>query len=271
MYAGAIWAFSLLQIINRAYYALHDTMTPLVMSVVNIVLNLVVEMPLLWWLGEAGMAVGTLVSFAMQAVVMLWMLDRRVQGLGLRAMVTARAEDAAGDGADGLNAFVCKEVAALPGGVGSAGVDGTVGDADRARRGGLPRRLQSAGRDDDGPAFAAASPQQPGSPPHCRQRVSVVRSCPCALERGVPASDFGELSSSLSLRAEGSRAAAMSERDKAQRTRYRGETPLYLLLLQYSKIIKNAQRRQVRTVPIHDPTGHPNCTFGGEFNSPSTP
>src|SRR5207248_563246 len=58
-YAGAIWAFSLLQNINRAYYAIHDTVTPLVMAIVNIVINLVVEIPLLWWLGEAGMAVGT--------------------------------------------------------------------------------------------------------------------------------------------------------------------------------------------------------------------
>ena len=79
-YSGAIWAFSLLQILNRAYYAMHDTLTPLLMSVLNIVLNLVVEIPLLWWLGEAGMAVGTLVSFAIQAVLTLWLLDRRVEG-----------------------------------------------------------------------------------------------------------------------------------------------------------------------------------------------
>jgi len=57
------------------------------MSVVNIVLNLVVEIPLLWWLGESAMAVGTLVSFIIQAVVMLIMLDRRIGGLGLRAMI----------------------------------------------------------------------------------------------------------------------------------------------------------------------------------------
>jgi putative peptidoglycan lipid II flippase len=82
-YAGAIWAFSMLQIINRAYYALHDTWTPLAMSAVNLVLNLAVELPLLWWLGEPAMAIGTLVSFTVQALVMLWMLDRRVGGLGL--------------------------------------------------------------------------------------------------------------------------------------------------------------------------------------------
>jgi putative peptidoglycan lipid II flippase len=87
-YATGIWAFSLLQIINRAYYALHDTKTPLVMAIVNILLNLIVELPLVWTgLGEAGMAVGTSVSFAIQAIVMLIMLDRRVGGLELKKML----------------------------------------------------------------------------------------------------------------------------------------------------------------------------------------
>src|SRR5205823_6507589 len=81
-YSAAIWAFSLQQILNRAYYSLHDTVTPLVWAIVNLAINTVVELPLLWTsLGESGMAVGTLVSFAVQAVVMLWMIDRRVGGL----------------------------------------------------------------------------------------------------------------------------------------------------------------------------------------------
>jgi putative peptidoglycan lipid II flippase len=83
LYATAIWAFSLQQIISRAYYAMHDTKTPLVMSIVTIVVNTAVEVPLLWKLGEAGMAAGTTVSFCLQAVVMLFMLDRKVNGLGL--------------------------------------------------------------------------------------------------------------------------------------------------------------------------------------------
>ena len=84
-YATAIWAFSMLQIVNRAYYALHDTKTPLVMSVVNIAINLAVELPLVWvrGIGEAGMAIGTAVSFAVQAVIMLYILDRRIGGLEL--------------------------------------------------------------------------------------------------------------------------------------------------------------------------------------------
>ena len=89
IYAGAIWAFSLLQIINRAYYAVHDMTTPLVMSAVNLAINLAVEVPLLWVMGEAGMAVGTVVSFVLQAGVMVWMLDRKVGGLDLRRTLSA--------------------------------------------------------------------------------------------------------------------------------------------------------------------------------------
>jgi putative peptidoglycan lipid II flippase len=86
LYSAAIWAFSLQQILNRAYYSLHDTTTPLIWGAVNLVINTVVELPLIWTgLGEAGMAAGTLASFAVQAVVMLWMLDRRERGLGLRS------------------------------------------------------------------------------------------------------------------------------------------------------------------------------------------
>ena len=83
VYAAAIWAFSLLQIVSRAYYAMHDTRTPLVMAVVNILINLIVEVPLLWKMGESAMAVGTVASFAVQAVVMLWMLDKKIGGLDL--------------------------------------------------------------------------------------------------------------------------------------------------------------------------------------------
>jgi putative peptidoglycan lipid II flippase len=90
LYAAAIWAFSLQQILNRAYYALHDTTTPLVLGIANLLINVIVEIPLLWTgLAEAGMAAGTLVAFSIQAVVMVWLLDRKSGGLGLAASMPA--------------------------------------------------------------------------------------------------------------------------------------------------------------------------------------
>jgi putative peptidoglycan lipid II flippase len=84
LYSIAIWAFSLQQILNRAYYALHDMTTPLVMAVVTLIVNLIVEVPLVWTgLGEAGMAAGTSASFIVQAVLMLWLLQRKAGSLDL--------------------------------------------------------------------------------------------------------------------------------------------------------------------------------------------
>lgn len=88
-YAAGIWAFSLQQILSRAYYALHDTWTPLVLSIITLALNLIVELPLMWTsLGESGMAAGTTISFSVQAIVMLYMLNRRLGGIELRQSIT---------------------------------------------------------------------------------------------------------------------------------------------------------------------------------------
>jgi putative peptidoglycan lipid II flippase len=91
IYAAAIWAFGLQQILNRAFYALHETRLPLIWAGINLAINLAIELPLIWLLpcgyGEVGMPVGTLASFAIQSLVMLWLLDRRVGGMGLSRSV----------------------------------------------------------------------------------------------------------------------------------------------------------------------------------------
>jgi putative peptidoglycan lipid II flippase len=117
-YAGAIWAFSLLQILNRAYYAIHDTVTPLMLAVINILLNLVVEIPLLWIMGESAMAVGTLVSFIIQAIVMLYMLDRRIGGLGLASLIKPVAKMLLATAIMGLACWGVQHLPGYPAGTG---------------------------------------------------------------------------------------------------------------------------------------------------------
>jgi len=85
IYSTAIWAYSMQQIINRVYYSLQDTRTPLLMAIVNVLLSLAIKLPLLWTpLAESAMAVGTAASFSIQSVIMLLMLKRRGGDFGLR-------------------------------------------------------------------------------------------------------------------------------------------------------------------------------------------
>jgi putative peptidoglycan lipid II flippase len=87
IYSAAIWAFSVQQILNRGYYALHDAKTPLIWTTINLLLNLVIEIPLAFTsLGESAMAVGTLGSFAIQTTFMTALLCRRV-GLDVRPLL----------------------------------------------------------------------------------------------------------------------------------------------------------------------------------------
>jgi putative peptidoglycan lipid II flippase len=82
-FASAIWAFSLAQILNRAFYSLRDTWTPLAMSLLTLAADLGVKLCLIWSMGEQGMAVGTAVSFTMQVIVMVVLLQRRIGSLEL--------------------------------------------------------------------------------------------------------------------------------------------------------------------------------------------
>jgi len=127
-FAAAIWAFSLQQILNRAYYALHDTMTPFVLSIITIAVNTVVEIPLVFThLRESGMAVGTLVSFAIQAVVMLVMLDRRVGGLGLKTIGFATFKMLVGCGAMVIACWAVQRIPGYPAGEGTMRSIGQLG------------------------------------------------------------------------------------------------------------------------------------------------
>jgi putative peptidoglycan lipid II flippase len=71
-----IWAYSLNHVFARAFYARGDTRTPMHASLISVVLNLALNITLIWWLAEAGMAWATSIAAMLQCAI-LWMLLRR--------------------------------------------------------------------------------------------------------------------------------------------------------------------------------------------------
>jgi len=80
-YAAGIWAFGLLQILVRAFYALNDPVRPTVSSAASVVLNLALNLTLVWWLEEAGLGLATTICAVAQCVYLSAVLSRRVPGL----------------------------------------------------------------------------------------------------------------------------------------------------------------------------------------------
>jgi putative peptidoglycan lipid II flippase len=77
-YAASVWAYALVQVLTRAFYARDEVMTPVRIAVAVVGLNLLLNITLIWTpLREAGLAWSTAICAVIQAVAMLWVLHRR--------------------------------------------------------------------------------------------------------------------------------------------------------------------------------------------------
>ncbi|MCC5829831.1 MAG: murein biosynthesis integral membrane protein MurJ [Phycisphaeraceae bacterium] len=81
-YASAIWAYSMMHVLTRGLYALHDSRTPLRISLICVGFNLVCNMILIWPLGAAGLAWSTALSAVLQVVLLMRSIRRRIDRTG---------------------------------------------------------------------------------------------------------------------------------------------------------------------------------------------
>lgn len=77
-YSAAIWAYSLNQLYTRAFYAAGDTTTPMRIAVSMVAFNLLLNVSLIWWLQEAGLAWSTAISATLQTVLLDRVARRRL-------------------------------------------------------------------------------------------------------------------------------------------------------------------------------------------------
>jgi putative peptidoglycan lipid II flippase len=79
------YAYSTL--VTRAFQSLKDTVTPVRVGTGAFVLNLVLSIGLMFWLGTNGLALGSNLAIAVQTLVLQWLLGRRVPALAARAQM----------------------------------------------------------------------------------------------------------------------------------------------------------------------------------------
>jgi len=75
-YSAAVWAYSLNQLLTRAFYARGDTVTPMRVSVAMVGANVGLSLLLIWSLREAGLAWATALSAAAQTGILALLLRR---------------------------------------------------------------------------------------------------------------------------------------------------------------------------------------------------
>jgi putative peptidoglycan lipid II flippase len=85
-YALAFYAFGLIghsvvEIVSRAFYALHDTRTPVAIGIGSMALNVLLSLTLRGPLGYAGLALANTLATSLEMALLLWLLARRLGGL----------------------------------------------------------------------------------------------------------------------------------------------------------------------------------------------
>jgi putative peptidoglycan lipid II flippase len=94
------------KIASPSFYSLRDSRTPVIVSVISVLVNLGLNLMLVRVMGYRGLALGTALAAIFNAGVLLWLLDRRLEGLDGRRIAIALAKILAASAAMGLAAYI---------------------------------------------------------------------------------------------------------------------------------------------------------------------
>jgi putative peptidoglycan lipid II flippase len=91
MYVIGMWAYCSYQILTRSFYSFKDTTTPLRVSCALVVVNLLMLVTMVWipWLGAGAFGLSTAITFAINAVVLGYLLRKRLGLFGGRKILAS--------------------------------------------------------------------------------------------------------------------------------------------------------------------------------------
>jgi putative peptidoglycan lipid II flippase len=85
--AGSLIAYSVVNVLARAFYALGDTGTPMKISLVCLGLNLILSLSLVWWLRQGGLGLANTISSAVNVFLLLFGLKKKLGRLDMASLL----------------------------------------------------------------------------------------------------------------------------------------------------------------------------------------
>lgn len=86
-YCIGLVGYAAQQLLNRTFYALQDTITPVVIGVLSIVINLVLNFSLIGPMGHGGLALAYSIAGIFSMLALLYCLRRKIGGINGRGLV----------------------------------------------------------------------------------------------------------------------------------------------------------------------------------------
>lgn len=101
-YAVGLVAHALVEIVVRVFYALHDTLTPVIVGVGAMILNILFSLWWIGWLSYGGLALANSIATALEMILLLALLGRRLGALPVRSLLISGLRSALAAGGMGM-------------------------------------------------------------------------------------------------------------------------------------------------------------------------
>ena len=121
-YGSGVWAYCGLLILQRGFYAVGDRLTPMYVGLGALLLNVVLNVSLIWPMGGRGLALSTALVSAIQCLVTAWLLQRRVGSLLWSEIAVTFAKTAIAAGAMAIVCWLLLQVTLNQEGIVSRGI-----------------------------------------------------------------------------------------------------------------------------------------------------
>lgn len=105
-YAIGLISMSLRLLLNRVFYSLQDTRTPMVNGAISVVFNVAFSLTLVRFMGHAGLALATSIASTVATLLMFYSLKKKIGNLGTRDYLLTFTKTGISAGAMGLVAYL---------------------------------------------------------------------------------------------------------------------------------------------------------------------
>jgi putative peptidoglycan lipid II flippase len=85
-FSSGVWAFCLLPLVVRAFYLLGDIRTPFRVGLIGFLVNLILDLVLIWFCREQGLAIAASATAGLQALILLIILAQKNQHIDIRGI-----------------------------------------------------------------------------------------------------------------------------------------------------------------------------------------
>ncbi|MCR1935242.1 murein biosynthesis integral membrane protein MurJ [Clostridium tepidum] len=87
LFTPAMIAYGVRDILNKAFYAIKDTKTPMINSFIGIIINIVINVLLIKYLGVSGLTLATSISAIIITIIMLLDLNKKLNGIDIKNII----------------------------------------------------------------------------------------------------------------------------------------------------------------------------------------